>query len=116
MGTFIATVQNRQDARPAAVRVVAATIDEAADDVASRYETVLRLRSESPAELYYYRPLAASGGTTLKCAGICTPENLVWFPIECAAHDAIYLPGVFILVGYRGDRIDLSDASSAVRF
>ena len=65
-------------------------------------------------ERYFYRPLAYFGGETLKCAGICTEENRVWFSEECNKTDpkGVHLPGVVIVEGYRGDKID-SDTLTA---
>lgn len=114
MGTFIATVQNRADLVPAAIRVVAATIDEANDELATRYDAVHRLRSESPDELYYYRPLADRGGAMLQFSGICAEES-AYFPHQCAAAAPPFLPGAFIVAGYRGERVALADLS-AIRF
>lgn len=46
--------------------------------------------------LYFYEPLPAYPHI-LKCRGICTNDNKVWF---LAAH-----PDALVFVGYRGDRI-----------
>lgn len=60
---------------------------------------------------YFYRPLSFFGGRVLKCAGICNETNAEWFPRECETAKEIYQPGVIVLEGYRGDRINADDES-----
>ena len=59
-------------------------------------------------ENYFYRPLAYCGGELLKCAGICTEENKGWCcdKFNKADPEGVYLRGVVIVEGYRGDKID----------
>jgi len=69
-------------------------------------------------ELYFYRPLAAYGGNVLKCAGICDESN-----IDMANElfiknnkDPVYLPGVAVVDGYKGDEIRIGFDNVAVPF
>lgn len=54
--------------------------------------------------VYFYRPLPYFGGRILKCAGICTEDNLLWFT---AAN-----PGTVLVNGYRGDRVHAADLAA----
>ena len=60
---------------------------------------------------FYYRPLAAFQGTVLKCAGhgAESPEHRDFFTRWYDDHteNGVYLPGVQVLTGYHGDRIDV---------
>lgn len=55
-------------------------------------------------QAYFYRPLKAFNGLTLKCEGLCTDQNRDWFPKDCVETD-VYLDGVFLANAYLGDRI-----------
>jgi hypothetical protein len=52
---------------------------------------------------YFYRPIPAFNGKILKCAGICTPDNVIWFTREN--------PGTVIVDHYLGDRVRADDLS-----
>lgn len=57
-------------------------------------------------EQYFYRPLAFDNGSTLKCAGIVTPQNVDWVCEKFwKEHEEPYLLGVVIVDGYQGDKI-----------
>jgi hypothetical protein len=64
---------------------------------------------KAPERLYYYRPIAHYRGKVLKCAGhgAETPSHRAFYePYFNTKRDDGFLPGVVILAGYRGDRID----------
>lgn len=73
-------------------------------------QVVLQGCTPSPMRLYYYRPLAYYGGRVLKCAGHGAENEehrrfyLAYFDTEL--EKGRFLPGVQVLEGYRGDRID----------
>lgn len=50
---------------------------------------------------YFYRPIDAFNGRILKCAGICTADNVIWFTREN--------PGTVIAPRYLGDRVRADD-------
>ncbi len=50
---------------------------------------------------YFYRPIPYYSGRVLKCAGICTEDNVRWFTREN--------PGTVVVEGYRGDRVCADD-------
>jgi hypothetical protein len=50
---------------------------------------------------YFYRPIPYYNGKILKCAGICTKDNVIWFTREN--------PGTIIADRYLGDRIRADD-------
>lgn len=59
---------------------------------------------------YYYRPCQFDGGKTLKCAGHGAEltEHLAFYLDHFAkgAPDQFLLPGVVVLRGYHGDKVD----------
>lgn len=66
--------------------------------------------SEVLGRAYYYRPLKHYEGKVLKCAGFGaeSPEHLAFYGAFFARNgdnSTTMLPGVFVVVGYRGDRI-----------
>jgi hypothetical protein len=52
---------------------------------------------------YFYRPIPYYNGKILKCAGICTEQNVIWFTRAN--------PGTIIAPRYLGDRIRADDFS-----
>ena len=61
---------------------------------------------------YFYRPLKYYNGEVLKCAGIATPANMAWFTEYCEQHpsknafgETIFLNGVVLVNGFKGDKI-----------
>lgn len=61
-------------------------------------------------ELYFYRPLAAYNGRVFKCAGICNGSSIeianeLWIK---KSGDPVYLPGVAVIDGYKGDKITIN--------
>lgn len=52
---------------------------------------------------HFYIPLTFYSGKILKCAGICTPDNVIWFTKNN--------PGTVIVDRYLGDRVRADDLS-----
>jgi len=69
-------------------------------------------------ELYFYRPLAAYNGRVFKCAGTCNAisievANELWIK---KSDDPVYLPGVAVIDGYKGDKITINRNNVSTQF
>lgn len=66
---------------------------------------------------YFYRPLAAFGGTVLKCAGICDDSNIGKAnELYIEKTDPVYLAGFVVLDGYKGDRVMIGSDNAVKEF